>query len=309
MQQAFAKYQNLGQIGQGTYGKIFKAKHRRSGRIVALKQFRTDTTATGIPATTVREIALLKEVHRHPAIVGLVDVLWQDTDIMVVFEHCTCDLSRYLKALQRQKKSLSIGRVRRYLGQLLDGVAYCHSLRILHRDLKPQNLLIRRDSDELKIADFGLGRALNSPGHCSLSHEVVTLWYRPPEILLGQKDYGTAADIWSVGCILGEMLNSATPLFRGDSEICQIMHIFKTLGTPNHDDSARWPLIEEHCQHFQRSFPKWKPMAMDRICPRRDFDRIGQDLMAKLLTLNPQQRISAKRALRHRWFRSAEPIR
>ena len=305
--QSITNYQKLGQIGKGTYGNIFKARNKSTGRIVALKQFLTDSTSTGIPATTVREIALLKELHRNEHIVSIHEVLMDGLDIVVVMEHCTYDLKEHLNKYKNSPQgALTVDRIKSYLFQILQGVAFCHSLRIIHRDLKPQNILVVEHSDTIKIGDFGLGRAVEVPGagESSLSHEVVTLWYRPPEILLGQTQYDTAIDIWSIGCILGEMLNASTPLFRGDSEICQIMHIFKILGTPNHLDPQQWPQIDSECKYFQGSFPKWTPMPMDRICPRPDFDGNGQDLMAKLLVMNPKKRITARQALRHCWFKN-----
>jgi len=304
MRPSISHYQVLGQIGNGVYGKVLKARHKYSGGIVALKQFITDSNETGIPAATIREITLLKQLHRNNHIVSLHEVLVDGMDIILVLEHCAYDLKQHL---DKYGDTLSVERIQSYLYQILHGIAYCHSLRILHRDLKPQNILVVEHSETIKICDFGLSRSMEgtlvSSKAPSLTHEVVTLWYRPPEILLGQIDYGTPTDIWSIGCILGEMLNASKPLFRGDSEICQILHIFKILGTPNHDDPEQWPEIERECRDFQPTFPKWNPMPMDRVCPRRDFDGNGQDLLSKMLTMNPRQRITAKQAMRHCWLK------
>ena len=133
---------------------------------------------------------------------------------------------------------LTPGRVQSYLKQLLLGIAYCHSHRVLHRDLKPQNLLIDRNNNALKLADFGLARAFGIPIR-TYTHEVVTLWYRAPEILLGSKHYSTPVDVWSIGCIFSEMSNQR-PLFPGDSEIDQLYKIFQMLGTP---DEENWPEV------------------------------------------------------------------
>ena len=298
-------YQIIERIGSGAYGNIFKARHKRTARFVALKHFKTESTDQGIPTRTVREIALLKHLHGHNRIVTLNEILIDKLSIVLVLEYCTYDLKKHLNKYKDSNHSLSIQRIKSYLFQILQGIAHCHSLQIIHRDLKPQNILFDELSDCIKIADFGLGRTVDvSKGSpCSLTHEVVTLWYRSPEILLGQKDYDFSTDIWSIGCILGEMLNASKPLFRGDSEICQIMHIFKVLGTPNHHDPQQWPHIEEDCKDYQPTFPKWNPMPMNRVCPRSDFNENGQDLLAKTLMMNPRKRITARRALEHSWFK------
>ncbi|SBT37324.1 protein kinase 5 [Plasmodium ovale wallikeri] len=159
-----------------------------------------------------------------------------------------------------------------FLLQLLNGIAYCHEHRVLHRDLKPQNLLINREG-ELKIADFGLARAFGIPVR-KYTHEVVTLWYRAPDVLMGSKKYSTPIDIWSVGCIFAEMVNGR-PLFPGVSETDQLMRIFKILGTPN---SKNWPNL-------------------------KGLDDSGIDLLSKMLKLDPNQRITAKQALEHAYFK------
>ena len=306
-------YQVLEYIDKGGFGTVCKARHVETGRIVAIKQFETYATGTGLPANTVREIALLKRLHENVHIVTLLEVLVDidGSNVKIVLEYCTQDLKKYLNYIHKKAKMrLSIQAIKSYLTQILEGIAHCHSLRIIHRDLKPQNILLVEDPNDrnrnkLQIADFGLSRTMEvSKGSpCSLTHEVNTLWYRSPEILLGQKQYDFSSDIWSIGCIFGEMLNASKPLFRGDSEICQIMHIFKVLGTPNHRDPQQWPQIEEDCKNYQSTFPKWNPMSMKKICPRSDFDENGQDLLARMLTMNPRKRITARQALRHCWLK------
>uniref|UniRef100_A0A8C2SPR2 cyclin-dependent kinase n=1 Tax=Coturnix japonica TaxID=93934 RepID=A0A8C2SPR2_COTJA len=155
--------------------------------------------------------------------------------------------------------------------QLLQGLAFCHAHRVLHRDLKPQNLLINADG-AIKLADFGLARAFGVPVR-TYTHEVVTLWYRAPEILLGCKYYSTAVDIWSLGCIFAEMVTRRA-LFPGDSEIDQLFRIFRTLGTP---DEASWPGVTA-LPDYKPSFPKWARQDLGKVVP--PLDEEGRKLLA-----------------------------
>jgi len=182
----------------------------------------------------------------------------------------------------------------KYLYQMLSGIAYCHSHRVLHRDLKPQNLLIDRATNTLKLADFGLARAFGIPVR-QYTHEVITLWYRAPEILLGSKQYSTPVDLWSIGCIFAEMA-AQKPLFPGDSEIDELFKIFQVLGTPTPE---AYPEVTQ-LPDFNDLFPKW---------PRRDLREMvpmlcpaGIDLLGKLLDYVPARRISAKAAMDHEYF-------
>ena len=165
------RYQKLEKIGEGTYGVVYKAKDRISETIIALKRIRLEAEDEGIPSTAIREISLLKEL-RHPNIVRLYDVVHTERKLTLVFEYLDQDLKKYLDVCDG---GLDATIVKSFLYQLLTGVAYCHHHRVLHRDLKPQNLLINREG-ELKLADFGLARAFGIPVR-SYTHEVVTLWY------------------------------------------------------------------------------------------------------------------------------------
>eukprot|EP00918_Siedleckia_nematoides_P030671 GHVU01066427.1.p1 GENE.GHVU01066427.1~~GHVU01066427.1.p1 ORF type:complete len:198 (+),score=16.82 GHVU01066427.1:153-746(+) len=188
------QYEKLEKIGEGTYGVVHKAQDR-NGDIVALKRIRLEAEDEGIPSTAIREISLLKELQ-HPNIVRLCDVIHQERRLTLVFEYLDQDLKKLLDACDG---GLDQPTARSFLFQLLRGVGYCHKHRVLHRDLKPQNLLINREGS-LKLADFGLARAFGIPVR-SYTHEVVTLWYRAPDVLMGSRSYSTPVDIWSVGCI------------------------------------------------------------------------------------------------------------
>ncbi|KAF7461996.1 Hypothetical predicted protein [Marmota monax] len=220
------KYEKLEKIGEGTYGTVFKAKNRETHEIVALKRVRLDDDDEGVPSSALREICLLKEL-KHKNIVRLHDVLHSDKKLTLVFEFCDQDLKKYFDSCNGD---LDPEIVKSFLFQLLKGLGFCHSRNVLHRDLKPQNLLINRNG-ELKLADFGLARAFGIPVRC-YSAEVVTLWYRPPDVLFGAKLYSTSIDMWSAGCIFAELANAGRPLFPGNDVDDQLKRIFRYPSLP-----------------------------------------------------------------------------
>ena len=183
--------------------------------------------------------------------------------------------------------------VQSFMYQLIRGIYFCHSHRVLHRDLKPQNLLIDNNRS-VKLADFGLARAFNTPIN-TLTHEVVTLWYRAPEVLLGASQYSTPLDVWSMGCIFAE-LATGKPLFPSDSEIDQLYKIFQALGTPT---EKNWPGVST-LPYYKPTFPKWAGNHLKVLVPT--LDPLGLDLLCKMLIYNPSERISAKAALEHPYF-------
>lgn len=284
------RYQKLDKIGEGTYGVVYKAKDRATDMIIALKRIRLEAEDEGIPSTAIREISLLKEL-RHPNIVRLYDVVHTERKLTLVFEYLDQDLKKYLDVCNGGLEPMII---KSFLFQLLTGVAYCHHHRVLHRDLKPQNLLINREG-ELKLADFGLARAFGIPVR-SYTHEVVTLWYRAPDVLLGSRKYSTPVDIWSIGCIFAEMVNG-TPLFTGNSEESQLDTIFRHLGTP---DETIYPGFSE--------LPDWKstftvypgPSTLQGLVPTLDAQ--GVALLEAMLVYDPARRISAQDARHHDYF-------
>jgi len=288
------KYQKLQRIGEGTYGVVYKAKHQEHGTILALKRIRLESEDEGMPCTAIREIALLKELN-HPNIVRLYDVIHTERKLTLVFEYLDQDLKKFIDSCNGK---MAESHVKSFLYQLLRGVHYCHQHLILHRDLKPQNLLINEEG-ELKLADFGLARAFGIPVR-SYTHEVVTLWYRAPEVLMESTRYSTPLDIWSCGCIFAEMATGRA-LFPGSSDNDQLYKIFRILGTPTRDT---WPSIIET--------PSFKRGRVLRSCPAQSLDFLGldatgYDLLTKMIKYEPDHRITAKDALSHPYFADLPP--
>lgn len=291
-------FTRIEKIGEGAYGVVYKAKDVTSGDMVALKRIRLDSEADGVPSTAIREISLLKELD-HINIVKLLDIIHADNKLFLVFEFLNQDLKKYMESFP-SKNGLPLPLVKSYLFQLMHGISYCHTHRILHRDLKPQNLLLSNDG-LIKLADFGLARAFGVPVR-TFTHEVVTLWYRPPEILLGCKYYSTEVDIWSLGSIFSEMATHKV-LFRGDSEIDQLFQIFKVLGTP---DEQSWPGVSK-LPDYKTTFPKWSRQNLASVNSQLNDD--GLDLLNKMLIYRPDDRITAKMALLHPFFRDVKLIK
>ncbi|CAE6454518.1 unnamed protein product [Rhizoctonia solani] len=288
-------YAKLEKVGEGTYGVVYKARDINTGRIVALKKIRLEAEDEGVPSTAIREISLLKEL-KDDNVVALLDIVHADSKLYLVFEFLDMDLKKYMETINSKNGNRGLDKqlIKKFTYQLLAGLRYCHGHRILHRDLKPQNLLI--DTNEnLKLADFGLARAFGIPLR-TYTHEVVTLWYRSPEVLLGSRHYSTAIDMWSVGCIVAEMVMHGQPLFPGDSEIDQIFKIFRLLGTPNEEI---WPGVSQ-LPDYKETFPQWSAVELSQTV--RGIDAQGLDLIAQSLIYDTAHRISAKRALIHPYF-------
>jgi cyclin-dependent kinase len=288
------RYQTLEKIGEGTYGVVYKARDLMTNEIIALKKIRLEAEDEGIPSTAIREISLLKELQ-HQNIVRLHDVVHTERKLTLVFEYLDQDLKKYLDVCE---KGLTSDILKSFLFQLLKGVAFCHQHRVLHRDLKPQNLLINREGD-LKLADFGLARAFGIPVR-SYTHEVVTLWYRAPDVLMGSRKYSTPVDIWSIGCIFAEMANGR-PLFAGSSESDQLEKIFSKLGTPTDDIYPRIADLPDFEKCIKNCSMLYKqPKSLAHLVPT--LDEVGVDLLTQMLHFDPAERCSAARAMEHPYF-------
>jgi cyclin-dependent kinase len=286
-----SKYEKLEKIGEGTYGLVYKARNKETSELVALKKIRLESEEEGTPSTAVREVSILKQLN-HPNIVQLHDVIHTDTSLVLVFEFLDQDLKNYLDACG--DKGIDEYTIKSFLFQLLQGIAFCHQHRVLHRDLKPQNLLVNMEG-ELKLADFGLARGFGVPVR-KYTHEVVTLWYRPPDVLMGSTKYSSPVDMWGVGCIFAEMSNGK-PLFCGASDSDQLVKIFKIRGTPTKQD---WPGIVDLPQYNKDTMGQYRARPLNTYVPK--LPPLGVDLLERMLQHNPAKRISARDAMKHPYF-------
>lgn len=299
------EFERLNKISEGTYGIVYRARDKKTGEIVALKKVKMnigrkeDCLEYGFPISSLREINILLSFD-HPSIVNVKEVVMDDHDsVYMVMEYMEHDLKWLMESM---KQPFSTSEVKCLMLQLLEGVKYLHDNWVLHRDLKTSNLLLNNQG-VLKICDFGMSRQYGSPlkPYTSL---VVTLWYRAPELLLGAKKYSTAVDMWSVGCIMAELL-AKKPLFSGTTEVDQIDKIVKTLGTPT---ETIWPGLSE-LPGAKANFAKQPYNLLRKRFPAASFtgspvlSESGFDLLNRLLTYDPEKRITVDDALNHYWFR------
>lgn len=289
-------YMKLEKLGEGTYATVYKGQSTINGSYVALKEIRLEHEE-GAPCTAIREASLLKQL-KHANIVTLHDIIYTNKSLTLVFEYLEKDLKQYMDDCNN---IMSTKNVKLFLFQLLRGLAYCHARQILHRDLKPQNLLINTKG-ELKLADFGLARAKSIPTK-TYSNEVVTLWYRPPDVLLGSTDYSTHIDMWGVGCIFYEMV-CGKPLFPGTKVEDELVLIFKTLGTP---DETTFSGVTTNEDFLALNLPRFPACDFAGLDGTRRLDADGINLLASYLKYDPKLRASAAESLKHQYFCSHLP--
>ncbi|EPS64414.1 hypothetical protein M569_10366, partial [Genlisea aurea] len=301
-------FEKLEQIGEGTYGQVYMAREKKTGDIVALKKIRMDNENEGFPLTALREIKILKKLH-HQNVIQLKEIVSSPVrqrgdyqgkpdnnkykgNIYMVLEYMDHDLTGLS---DRPGLRFSVPQIKCYMKQLLTGLHYCHLNQVLHRDIKGSNLLIDNEGN-LKLADFGLARCFTNDTRVNLTNRVITLWYRPPELLLGATKYGPSVDLWSVGCIFAELLDGS-PIFTGKSEPEQLNKIYQLCGTP---DEVSWPGVSK-----TPWYQKFKPARQMKKRIREEFmhfDRHALDLLERFLVLDPAQRVSAKDALDAEYF-------
>ncbi|TRZ18673.1 hypothetical protein HGM15179_008426 [Zosterops borbonicus] len=272
------KYQVLGLVGEGSYGVVTKCRHKESGRIVAVKKFLESEDDTAVRKIALREIKLLKQL-RHENLVNLLDVCKRKKRWYLVFEFVDHTV---LNDLEASPGGLDYDRVRKYLFQIMRAVAFCHSHNIIHRDIKPENILVSQ-SGIVKLCDFGFARPLAGSGEVYTEY-VATRWYRAPELLVGDSKYGRPVDVWAIGSLITEML-TGEPLFPGDSDIDQLFHITKCLGSliPRQQElfckkplfaGMKLPEVKE-LESLEKRYPKLPPAALDlaKECLQIDPDK------------------------------------
>ena len=294
------RYEIVCQLGEGSFGRVYKAHDKINHVDVAMKKLKSSDTSDGLMCSTLREMSLLKFLN-HKNIMPCYDIVYlpDENQLYLILQLMNCDLKKLIK----NKMTEHPCQYTSIMAQILSGVRYCHERRIIHRDLKPENILIEESTLTAKIADFGLAKIFSIPNR-PMSLEIQTLWYKAPEALLGDTRYGCGVDIWSLGCIFIEMLTGEI-LFQGDSEIGQLFKIFNILGSPSSEDS-NWKEGMD-LPEYKKDYPKFKGKGQRSILTNVT-DELQIDLLEKMLALNPKNRISADQCLHHPFFEQYDII-
>jgi cyclin-dependent kinase 7 len=285
------KYSKDRKVGEGTYAVVYLGKQIKTGRSIAIKEIKTGLFKDGLDMSALREVKYLQEL-KHANVIELVDVFSTSNNLNLVLEFLPCDLEVLIKDTSIVFTS---GDIKSWLLMTLRGVHHCHRNFILHRDLKPNNLLLAPDG-QLKIADFGLARSLGNINE-DLSSNVVTRWYRAPELLFGAKHYTGAVDIWSVGIIFAELM-LRTPYLPGRDDVDQLDVTFRALGTPT---ESIWPNVSQ--LPLYDSLKVYPPPSRQEL--RYRFSAATEkalDLIISLTQLDPSKRVNLTQALLHDYF-------
>ncbi|KAJ3221068.1 TFIIH complex serine/threonine-protein kinase subunit kin28 [Clydaea vesicula] len=282
------KYTKDIKVGEGSYANVFLGTEIATGRQVAIKKIKLSNFKEGLDISAIREIKILKEL-KHQNIIELIEVFSSKTNINLVLEFLQCDLEMIIK---NKNVVFSAADIKSWMLMTMRGIRHCHKNYYLHRDLKPNNLLLAHDG-QLKLADFGLAKDFGDPFR-PLTSNVVTRWYRAPELLLGAQSYGYSVDIWAIGCIFAELM-LRTPYLAGETDIGQLQVIVRALGTPTEAD---WPDIKSLPDYYD--LPYFPRNSLGSLFTAAGVDALN--LLEKMLVFDPLKRISAEEALRHFYF-------
>lgn len=294
----FRKPGNESVIGAGTYGKVFKAIHVYTQRKVALKKIRMEGEKDGFPVTAVREIKLLQHLRNHN-VVSLLEVMVERNECFMVFEYLSHDLTGLIN---HPTFALTAAHKKDLAKQMFEGLNYLHHRGVLHRDIKAANILISNQG-RLKYADFGLARFFSKSRQLDYTNRVITIWYRPPELLLGETRYGPAVDVWSAACVYVEMFTKKA-VFPGEGgEISQLDKLYNLLGTPNRTE---WPDIAE-MPWFQLMRPTERKKRVFEDVYRNILSPAALDMISQVFRYDPAKRPTAEAVLDHPYFHSEEP--
>ncbi|PNF28008.1 Cyclin-dependent kinase-like 2 [Cryptotermes secundus] len=285
------KYENISVVGEGSYGLVMKCRHRETGQLVAIKKFIETEEDQNVRKMALREIRMLKKL-RHENLVNMIEVFRRKRRFYLVFEYMDHTI---LDELEDNTRGLGEETSRKYIFQVLRGIDFCHANNIVHRDVKPENVLVSQ-LGVIKLCDFGFARLLATPG-ATYTDYVATRWYRAPELLVGDTKYGREVDIWAVGCLFAEMM-SGDPLFPGDSDIDQLYQITKLLGklSSRHQQLVSRNAMfkglkrstEDRARSLYKLFPAWPPLALDFV--------------SQCLRLDPSHRSTSTELIQHLYF-------